>query len=398
MSTMTPAGSPANQPHARPMPDETTDPPAPATSPMDQFRAEAARRRALTVEREVGRPEDWADPDPAAGAVLTRPPVIRAADRCRDGRPRLAFLAHVRRVCARLQDLEPADVSLEDALAYPWHHLDVDAAVEYRQAIYRRYRAQSTRNDYVSVLRRVLVESHKAGLISALRRDEVLEELYTSAPGASTRRRRLSPAEGDALLLACEQLGTPAARARNTAIVGLFRTSGIRIGELVAICLADWDRVGHTILLPVTKNDRPHRVHLHPDLVPYLERWLEIRGQAPGALFSALHGRSTAPLAPFTIRYMLQTRAKHAGVAPFGAHDFRRTFATDLLRTHDPSLVGKLLNHLKLASTMTYDLAGEDEQRAAVGSIGLPHLAQLTPPTQITQQPGADAGTAGSAA
>lgn len=362
--------------------------------PLNEFLAEAARRRNRHTREEAGRPQDWADPDPAAIRLSAHGhPVDRAAHRHRPGRSRDDFLRQVRVACERLQDLEPRTLSPEDVRAYPWHHLDPDAAREYREAIYRRFRYQTSRNDAVSIVRRVIRQCYKAGLISAMRLDLVLDELYTVAPGPSSKRRRLSQGEINDLLAACERVGAPKAIARNTAIVALLRTSGMRIGELARIMLVDWDRDGHTIMLRETKNGRDHLVYLHPDAVPYLDRWLAVRGPEPGALFTPLTGTDMRSLTGETLRYMLRTRTVAAGLAPFGCHDFRRTFATELLRTHDVALVGKLLNHNKTQSTLRYDLADEDEQRQAVTCIGLPTLPTSTAPTD--QHDGDDQRRAG---
>ena len=64
------------------------------------------------------------------------------------------------------------------------------AAEDYRRDIYRQYTKQTTRNEHVSVVRRIVTETHRVGLISALRRDQVLDQLFTIAPGPSSRRRR----------------------------------------------------------------------------------------------------------------------------------------------------------------------------------------------------------------
>ena len=79
---------------------------------------------------------------------------------------------------------------------------------------------------------------------------------------------------------------------------------------------------------------------------------------------------------------------------PRSAPDFRRTFATELLRSHDVALVGKLLNHKKTASTMTYDMVNEEEQRDAVGRIDLPGLADLTRKPRPSDPSGGPSGTA----
>lgn len=352
---------------------------------IDAFLAEARRRRDRHTREESGRPEPWADPDlEAIHSAALGHPVDRAIGRYRTdvGRERIACA--IRRACERLAGAPPRSMSAEDVRAYPWHHLDVEAAIAYRERIYAMFTKITTRNDAICAVRAVSTECYKAGLISALRLDLVLDELYTVAPGPSSKRRRLRPEEIAALLDACERVGTPYVRARNTAIVALFRTSGMRVSELTAIELDDWDRDQDTILLRLTKNGGDHLVYLHPDTVPYLERWLQTRGDEPGALFTPFDGGDRRSLHPATVRHMLRFRAEAAGVAPFGSHDFRRTFATELLRTHDVALVGKLLNHNKTSSTLIYDLAGEDEQRAAVKTVRLPDLGAALPHGQAS--------------
>lgn len=383
---MTPAGHPATP--EPPIPHTDPGPPAggsTAATPGGQlfaaFRAEAAARRERHTRQDAARPADWADPDPAAltGLPPRRNPVARVIARQKEGDSRYNFVYKLRVTCARLQGVDRDTVSVEDVHAYPWHQLDADAAEDYRRDIYRQYPRQSTRNDHVSVLRRVVTECHRVGLISALRRDEVLEQLYTVAPGPSTRRRRLTPGEIESLLGACEDQADPRAAARDTAMVAVLRTTGMRSVELARLDLADWDTDETTLLLRDTKNGRDHLVFVHPDAVPYLTRWVALRGTAPGALFTPLTGSSHRHLDAQYVHQRIQVHARTAGVAPFGSHDFRRTFATELLRHHDPALVGKLLNHTKLTSTLIYDLAGEDEQRAAVARIELPSAPEATP-------------------
>jgi integrase len=345
-----------------------------AGAALDQFLAEGSRRRGRHTREEGARPADWADPDPAA--ILRLPPashpIDRATRRLRNEHCRDAFLARVRWVCECLQDLPQRSLTREDVRAYPWHLVDADTAAAFRRRTYAIYTAQTTRNDHISHLRRVITQVEKAGLISPLRRDLVLEQLWTVAVGPSRKRRRLTEQDIRALMNACEKMGRPRAAARNTAIVAVFYTSGIRISELCRLQLDDWDRQHHALSLRETKNGRPHVVYLHPDAADYLERWHRLRGDQPGALFCRVTGTDMSSLTTCAVKMMLSSRREAAGIPPFGSHDFRRTFATAMLRRHDVALVGKLLNHTKTASTLIYDLAGEEEMRAAVSQIAVP--------------------------
>lgn len=396
MSSMVPAGPPASPgttPRLVPTPQhrqaaaDRSDPsrgpaagPRPETpgaelvSPFARLTAEATFRLPSVVdESKRGEDGDWFDPCPAAGLDLGlgHTPYDRTLQRWREGVSRDRAKSRFRMARRFLSGSRGVDVS-EDALrAHPWHQLTVDDARDVHAAIARHYGTQASRNDLICVLRAVIRECYKLGLLSALRRELLLEELYTIAPGASTRRHRITDKEFDRLMDACLEVGTEFARARNSAIVALFFTTGIRVSELVHLSLADWDRREDSLVLTRTKNNDPHTVYLHPGTKALLLTWLEVRGEAPGRLFPGAGKPLGRAVHPASIRYMLRTRCRAAGIPTFGTHDFRRSFATTLLRRHDAALVSKLLNHRKLTSTLIYDMSSADEMRAAVESINL---------------------------
>lgn len=357
----------------------------PPSTRFDMFLAEAARRR-RQKETEPERSGDWYDADPAAALALPAEshPARRAEVSFTTERGQRDLRWALRRMCAHLAGIDGAHATWDDVLSYPWHHLTPDQAADYRRHIYRQYQMQTTRNDYVCRLRSVVRACYAARLISPLRRDLIMDELRTIAPGRSTKTRRLSHVEFTALMEACAQQGTEAARARNSAIAALFRTTGMRSCELVRLTLADWDRAERTILLRDTKNGTHHTVFVHPSAEAFLVRWVGLRGSAPGALFHRLRGAAGQHITTSSLREMMKTRREAAGLPHFGCHDFRRTFATELLRTHDHSLVSKLMNHRKLSSTLVYDLADDDLQRSAVESF------DLAPPTEGEGRPEPD--------
>ncbi len=353
---------------------ERTRPSKPTAPTAHEMFLDRARQRLAAQPRSGGdRPESWANPDPAAASALPsgRHPVRYVFSR-QGGLPSSQRIFHcqVRRTCERLQGLPRLSVTDEDLMTYPWHHVDADVAADYARLVYATYDKTSSRNDSLSVLRRLVAACHRAGLISVARRDEVLAELPTVAPGPSQRRRRLAQVEISALLEACAADRGPTA-ARDAAIIALFATTGMRSCELVAIEVEDWNRSDGTILLRKTKNGTDHIVFVHPVTRTYLDAWLAVRGAGTGALFSWSDRNGGRSVTTQTVRHWIDRRRVQAGVARFSTHDFRRTFASTLLRTHDISLVGRLLNHRKPASTLIYDLASEDEQRAAIDGLGL---------------------------
>lgn len=360
---------------SQPLPEEPNVEPDSEATGFDEFCARAAHLRGRSIGRESGRPQSWANPDPAAiGAVAGHKHPITYVLSREQGRLGDANTAQaVRRCCEDLQGADRGSLTRDDVMTYPWHHVDAEVAARYYRHLKAGPYAIRTRNYAVSVLRRIVAACYRAGLISAARRDEVLEELPTVTPGRSARARRLSEAEIDALLLACRTSRTTGAR--DAAIVALFATSGLRVSELVDATVDDLDLAAGTLHLRMTKNGSAHRLQLHPATAEYLRLWLEVRGMAPGPLFTSSRGEGLRALTTRGVRDRLAALAAHAGVVPFGTHDFRRTFATGLLRTHDAPLVGRLLNHRKLASTLIYDMASDEELRSAVSGLGLlpPH-------------------------
>jgi integrase len=70
---------------------------------------------------------------------------------------------------------------------------------------------------------------------------------------------------------------------------------------------------------------------------------------------------------------ILKRRGLQAGVDSFSAHDFRRTFCSDLLDAGvDIVTVQKLAGHTSPTVTAKYDRRGEEAKRRAVQNLEIP--------------------------
>jgi integrase len=68
-------------------------------------------------------------------------------------------------------------------------------------------------------------------------------------------------------------------------------------------------------------------------------------------------------------------RGAEAGVKPFSAHDFRRTFVGDLLdRGVDIVTVAKMAGHSDVKTTARYDRRPEETKRDAAGKLYFPYF------------------------
>ena len=78
-------------------------------------------------------------------------------------------------------------------------------------------------------------------------------------------------------------------------------------------------------------------------------------------------------LTPQSVLYILQKRGQKAGVANFSAHDFRRTFISELLDSGaDISTVQSLAGHASPELTARYDRRNEETKRRAVQALIIP--------------------------
>jgi integrase len=360
-------------------------------NPVEGLLARSAKRRqqqSSDPERHLG---SWFDPDPEAASKLPahRHPVTRLLETTRPNR-RSRKTSEVRTTYRLLTGAPGGPVAWDDVLAYPWHQITPDAARELYRAIKSRYSNRNTRHGYITITRAILRQCRAAKLISAGRYAELVEELPTSSlRGATQHRRRLTPAEIGQLMAACSQ-GTPLRAARDSAMLAVFVTTGMRVGELARLDLSDWDRDNDLLTLRDTKNGRDHEVPVDPRTARFLHEWLAYRGTAAGPLFVSTEGMPVrltrlTRLSTHAVRARAQLWAERAGIGHLTTHDFRRTVASILLRTTDASLVGRLLNHTDLATTLVYDITTEEEQRGAISTLPLPE-----PPPDTDEQEDGD--------
>ena len=120
-------------------------------------------------------------------------------------------------------------------------------------------------------------------------------------------------------------------------------------------------------------------VYLYDGAAAYLLDWLKLRGPGEGPLFLAVnkgggilvgHGVSDEALAQ-----MLEKRRVQAGLRRLTWHDFRRTFAGNLLDNgNDLVTVQKLMGHASPTTTAAYDRRGEEVKRRASRSLHVPNV------------------------
>jgi integrase/recombinase XerD len=124
------------------------------------------------------------------------------------------------------------------------------------------------------------------------------------------------------------------------------------------------------------KGSKARQVYLASGGSELLAAWLFVRGDWAGPLFVPVlkSGKlAQGRLAPQSVRYVLQKRARAAGIKDFSPHDLRRTFVGDLLEAGaDISTAQKMAGHASVVTTARYDRRGEQVKKKASGLLHIP--------------------------
>lgn len=252
-----------------------------------------------------------------------------------------------------------------------WAALTYQQTAAIRASLLERY-APATAKKMVCALRRVLSEAYKLKLMNA----DDYENAIALPPIKDCRQlrgRALTGEEISALMRVCADDPTHKGK-RDAALTAILRGAGLRRAEVVKLAVRDLNLETGALEVRQGKGGKDRTVYLPEGAISYVEDWLEIRGRQQGALLCPVRkgGKILRKhLTPQSVLWILQQRAKQAGVKAFSPHDFRRTFCSDLLDAGtDIVTVQKLAGHSSPTTTAKYDRRGEETKRKAVQVLG----------------------------
>jgi integrase/recombinase XerD len=170
-------------------------------------------------------------------------------------------------------------------------------------------------------------------------------------------------------LLAAPDTGAPLGT-RDRALLEVLYGTGIRVGELELVRLADVDLAGQTLHIRCGKGDKERVVPLGKAACEWLRRYLEgvrptlaRRRPFERALFLVQTGR---PLVQTQIRAILRGYQRRCHLRkPVTPHALRHACATHLLQAGaDIRLIQELLGHTRLDSTAIYTRVAPSDLKA----------------------------------
>jgi site-specific recombinase XerD len=159
--------------------------------------------------------------------------------------------------------------------------------------------------------------------------------------------RALAPEEV-ASLLAAVRGGRPSLVKRDYAIIQLLLQTGIKLGELTRLHLADVQLQGNgegMLLVGEGNSNRRRQVPLNPQACAALRDYLQVRPPSTSTenLFLSQDGNC---ISKRTVQRLIRVYTQAAGLEDVSAHALRHTFAVSTLAdTGDISLVSRLLGH-----------------------------------------------------
>ena len=142
---------------------------------------------------------------------------------------------------------------------------------------------------------------------------------------------------------------------RDKAIMELFYSSGLRLGELTSLDLPSIDLADRTVRVD-GKGGKTRIVPIGRRAVEALQRWLQERGTLPERGAAVFVGRGGRRLTPRAVQLRVAAWARRAGLAQHvHPHMFRHSFASHLLESSsDLRGVQELLGHADIGTTQIY--------------------------------------------
>lgn len=275
--------------------------------------------------------------------------------------------------CARLLDPK------FESTTYPWQTLNFADASKVRAELLSRGYAVATVNLALSAIKGLAKVAFNLGIYSA--DDMARVHAVKRVRGQVLRRgRSLSIAEVRCLLRAAKGHSCVIRGCRDVALVLLACGSGLRVAELVALEVRDFDVESGSIHIKRGKGRKERKLYLSKRVVKALNLWLErrhrieTRHQLERPLFCRVTKSGVlmpSALSKAGVADILTNLSNRSGVARFTPHDLRRTFITQLLdQGVDINTVRQLAGHANIATTASYDFRGEKELiRAAQGLV-----------------------------
>ena len=270
-----------------------------------------------------------------------------------------------------------SDGSVVDGV-FPWQTLKPEDVTKLRQTLIDRY-APTTGRRYLSTFRALIEFAYLRELLTVDERDRLIHKRHlTPIRGNSPPAgRALDILEVSKILESCYEDPTPPG-ARDAAIFSILYCGGLRGREVINLDLSDIKLKSGEMRIH-GKGRKQRDFVLSESAIDTIRDWLKIRGRGSGPLFVPFTPEGEPALdrrmSYQAVAASLRRRGETAGVAPFGPHDLRRTFVSDLLRDGARlEIVAHACGHSDTNTTAKYSRRKEKESSRMTRARELPRI------------------------
>jgi site-specific recombinase XerD len=262
-----------------------------------------------------------------------------------------------------------------DPWTFPWHELRYQHTARVRRELVQRY-APATVNKMLSALRGVLKNAWRLGMMDA--------DTYSRAVAVENVRAKVQPKGGAvgreelaALFQVCAEDESPAGQ-RDAAMFAVLYGGGLRRAELCGLDLADFHASDCALMVRAGKGRRERTVYLPETVCEHVKAWIEVREDAPGALFNPVRQTGETPITRLrgeSLWYILKRRQRQAGLKGITPHGMRRSYVSRLLEAGvDLLTVQDLVGHANAVTTARYDRRADGLKKVAAQDLHLPEI------------------------
>lgn len=151
---------------------------------------------------------------------------------------------------------------------------------------------------------------------------------------------------------------------RDLAIIDLLYSTGIRVGELVNLNIADIDFEGRECIV-YGKGDKERRVYFDAKAKIHLKEYIDTRCDDNEALFVTLHTPYNR-LKISGVEIRLRNLGRKLDLDKIHPHKFRRSMATRAIDKGMPiEQVQKILGHSQIDTTMQYAMVNQNNVKTS---------------------------------
>lgn len=263
---------------------------------------------------------------------------------------------------------EPIEMALD------WTALDELTAARFVTEMRRRFPNYHTSHHRIVAVRGIVTAMGRCGIISQTTTYQLLDALKATQRSTTTLRagRYVTCRERGLMLQAAQDDASPRGM-RDAAMLSVLCTTGMRACEVIDLDLSDYDRVNRRLTVKSKGGGQRDALLKEADIL-VIDRWVDARGSAPGALFGSFKGGGATPTykrgCAGTANAVVARRARQAQITePVTSHDLRRSLVTDLLRITDLAATSQIVGHTDARTTLSYDRAPEELMRQAIEQL-----------------------------